>query len=344
MAKKTLFALLASLLVLSMALSACAPTAAPATTAPAQPTAAPAQPTAAPAQPAAAAGATHKLVFIPGQLANPSQAFGWKMFQKHAAEYGFDVTVLDGKGDVQEQTKAINNAVAQGADVLMVNPNDAVAIGPALKAAKDAGKVVGLFMTAPGKGTEDSINFYVTVDDNQAGQFAADAIKKQFPNGATGVEVGGQAGHDAAIRRHDGFAKAIQGTNLTVLEYKNPQQWDTAQAQAIMEDMITKYGDKIQFVFCHWDNGATGVINALKAAGKENVMIVAVDGNKVAFQQVKDWPNYISIAQNAETIAMKSMEEANKFLSKDATAKKDVIVPFDIISKDTINNFTPPEW
>ncbi len=335
MAKKTVFALLASLLVLSLALTSCAPAAAP------QPTAAPAQAAAA-AQPAAAA--THKLVFIPGQLANPSQAFGWKMFQKHAAEYGFDVSVLDGKGDVQEQTKAINNAVAQGADVLMVNPNDAVAIGPALKAAKDAGKVVGLFMTAPGKGTEDSINFYATVDDNQAGQFAADAIKKQFPNGATGVEVGGQAGHDAAIRRHDGFAKAIDGTNLKVLEYKNPQQWDTAQAQAIMEDMITKYGDKIQFVFCHWDNGATGVINALKAAGKENVMIVAVDGNKVAFQQVKDWPNYISIAQNAETITMKSMEEANKFLKKDPSAKKDLIVPFDIISKATINNFTPPEW
>jgi len=109
----------------------------------------------------------------------------------------------------------------------------------------------------------------VTVDDNQAGQFAADAIKKQFPNGATGVEVGGQAGHDAAIRRHDGFAKAIQGTNLTVLEYKNPQQWDTAQAQAIMEDMITKYGDKIQFVFCHWDNGATGVINASKPRARK---------------------------------------------------------------------------
>jgi len=91
-------------------------------------------------------------------------------------------------------------------------------------------------------------------------------------------------------------------------------------------------------------NGATGIINALTAAGKNNVMIVAVDGNKVAFQQVKDWPNYISIAQNAETIAIASMDQANKFLSKDSTARLDVIVPFDIISKDTINNFTPPEW
>jgi ribose transport system substrate-binding protein len=295
--------------------------------------------------PATAAPAKNKtLVFIPGQLANPSQAFGWKMFQKHAAEYGFTVSVLDGGGDVQVQTKAINNAVAQGVDVMMVNPNDAIAVAPALKAAKDAGVIVGIFMAKPGTGTEASVNFYVTVDDVQAGQFAADAIKKAFPNGATGVEVGGQAGHDAAIRRHDGFAKAVEGTNLTVLDYKNPQQWDTAQAQAIMEDFITKYGDKIQFVFCHWDNGATGVINALKAANMTNVMIVAVDGNKVAFQQVMDWPNYISIGQNAEKIAMESMAMANKFLLKDPSAKLDDVIPFDIISKDTINNFTPPEW
>ena len=102
--------------MLALVLSACATPAPVATEAPAKPAA-----TEAPAK-------THTLVFIPGQLANPSQAFGWKMFQKYAAEYGFEATVLDGKGDVQEQTKAINNAVAQGADVIMVNPNDAVAI------------------------------------------------------------------------------------------------------------------------------------------------------------------------------------------------------------------------
>lgn len=335
MSRKMLLVLLASLLVL--ALGACAAPVAPAATTADQPAAEG-------EQAAAPDAAANKLVFIPGQLANPSQAFGWKMFQKHAADYGFEVSVLDGKGDVQEQIKAINNAIAQDVDVLIVNANDAVAVGPTLAAAREAGKVVGLFMTGPGPGTEDSIDFYVTVDDNQAGQFAADAIKAQFPDGATGVEVGGQAGHDAAIRRHDGFAKAVEGTNLTVLEYKNPQQWDTAQAQAIMEDMITKYGDEIQFVFVHWDNGATGVINALTAAGRDDVMIVAVDGNKVAFQQVRDWPNYISIAQNAETITQKSMEAANLFLEDDPAAQKDVIVPFDIISKETIDNFTPPEW
>ncbi len=111
--------------------------------------------------------------------------------------------------------------------------------------------------------------------------------------------------------------------------------------------MITKYGDKIQFIFTHWDNGATGVINALKAVNEpwaNEVMIIGVDGNKTGFQQVESWPNYISIAQNAETITSTVMEQSMKWLDKDPAAVKDNIIPFDIISKETIGNFTAPEW
>lgn len=285
---------------------------------------------------------THTLVFIPGSASNPSQAFGFKMFQKHAAEYNFEVSMLDGKADVAEQTKAINNAVAQGADVIIVNPNDALAIVPAMKAAQEAGVVVGVFMAAaqPGDST-----FFVAVDDKQAGGVVVQGILDLFPEGATGVEIGGQAGHPAAIDRHDGFEAArADHPEIVVLDYQNPQAWDAAQAQAIAEDMITKYGDEIQFVFCHWDNGATGVINALTAAGMTDVLVFGVDGNAVAFEQVQSWANYNSIGQNVETIARKSMEIANLFLANDPSAQFANIVPFDLITKETFGNFTPPEW
>ena len=322
--------MLAAMFVIAT-MAACAAPAAPATAAPAA------------AAPATAAPAKNKtLVFIPGSLSNPSQAFGWKMFQKHAAEYGFTVSVLDGKADVQEQTKAINNAVAQKPDVIMVNPNDAKAVVPALKAARAAGVIVGMFMVT---GDPDSSDFFVSVDDTQAGAVVVKGILELFPNGATGVEIGGQAGHDAAIKRHDGFVKALEtNPSIKVLDYKNPQAWDAAQAQAIAEDMITKYGKEIQFIFCHWDNGATGVINALKAAGMTDVLVFGIDGNSVAFDQVKSWKNYMSIMQNVETIAKTSMESANLFLKKDPAAKHDVFVPFDLVTKSTVGNFTPPEW
>jgi ABC-type sugar transport system substrate-binding protein len=286
------------------------------------------------------------LAFV-AQMDNPSQAFSWKMYQKNAAKYGFKVVNCDNKNDVQQQTTCINDMVAQGVKAIAINPKDEMGYVPATKEAMAAGVVVCLSMVPAAEAARDGSNCSVSVDDILGGNTAAEAIMKAFPNGATGVEIGGQAGHVAANNRHTGFTEGIKGKNIEVLDYQNPSAWDTAEAQAIAQDMITKYGDKIQFIFCHWDNGATGVINALKATGQDwanKVMIVAVDGNKTGFQQVMSWPNYISIAQNAETITSKVMEESMKFIEKRTDAVKDNIIPFDVISKDTIANFTAPEW
>jgi ABC-type sugar transport system substrate-binding protein len=287
-----------------------------------------------------------KLTFV-AQIDNPSQGFSWKMYQKNAAKYGFEVSVCDNKNDVQQQTTCINDAVAQGAKAIAINPKDETGYVPATKEAMSKGVVVCLSMVPPAAEALDGSTCSVSVDDVLGGQTAAEAIIAAFPDGATGVEVGGQGGHVAATNRHTGFTKGIEGKNITVLDYQNPTQWDTAEAQAIAEDMITKYGDKIQFVFCHWDNGATGVINALKAVNEDwanKVLIIGVDGNKVGFQQVESWPNYISIAQNAETITSKVMEQSMLWIKKDPSAVKANIIPFDIINKDTIKNFTAPEW
>jgi ribose transport system substrate-binding protein len=281
------------------------------------------------------------------QIDNPSQAFSWKMYQKNAEKYGFDVSVCDNKGDVQQQTTCINDAVAQGTKAIAINPVDEAGYVPATTAALEAGIPVCLSMVPPADNARDGSSCSVSVDDVLGGGVAATAILNAFPEGATGVEIGGQAGHVAANNRHTGFTEGIKGKNIEVLDYQNPSAWDTAEAQDIAQDMITKYGDKIKFIFTHWDNGATGVINALKAVNEpwaQEVLIIGVDGNKTGFQQVESWPNYISIAQNAETITSKVMEESMKFIKKDAAATKENIIPFDIINKDTIGNFTAPEW
>jgi ribose transport system substrate-binding protein len=302
---------------------------------------------AAPSDAAPSAGAEKPTLTFIAQIDNPSQAFSWKMYQKNAEQYGFEVSVCDNKGDVQLQTTCINDAVAQGADAIAINPVDEAGYVPATTAAMEAGTVVCLSMVPPAAEAIDGSTCSVSVDDILGGNTAAEAIIAAFPDGATGVEIGGQAGHVAANNRHEGFTQGIAGKNITVLDYQNPSAWDTAEAQAIAEDMITKYGEEIQFVFTHWDNGATGVINALKAVNApwtEEVLIIGVDGNKVGFQQVESWPNYISIAQNAETITSKVMEQSMLWINEDPAAVKANIIPFDIINKETIGNFTAPEW
>jgi len=284
-----------------------------------------------------------KVAFSPGDMANESQAFSAKMFQKHAAEYGFEVIILDGKGDAQVQAQTVYNAIAQGVKAIFINPNDINAIIPSLKKARQAGLIVGMFSSDVPPGQEDARDFFVGVNDTMAGETAAKVFMNQFPNGANIVEIGGQSGHDAQIKRHDGFNTGIKGSNINVIDYKATQQWSTEQAMAIMEDMFVKEGDNIQGVFCHWDNGATGIIGVLKARGKGDIFIVAVDGNRAGFEQVRSGDQAVTIMQNFEKFAELSLKFA-KTKMEGGNVEAVNFIPLDIVSKKNIDNFTAPEW
>jgi ribose transport system substrate-binding protein len=293
-------------------------------------------------------GAQAKLVkaaFVISNAANESQAFSSKQFLKFGAQYGFDMYTFDAKGDTQAESQIVTNCIAQKFKAIFLNPNDISAIVPSIIKAKAAGLIVGMFSSDLAPENQKYRDFYAGVNDTMAGQQAAQAFKKAFPNGAKIVEIGGQAGHDAQIKRHDGFngAQGIKGSNIQVLDYKACQQWATDQAQTIMEDDIVKFGSDIQGVFVHWDNGATGVIQAAKAAGIKGLYIVGVDGNRAGYYQVQSGDQAASIAQDFVL-----MTKTDLGLARDVLAGKKVqqinFVPLFVVDKNSIASFDPPEW
>jgi ABC-type sugar transport system substrate-binding protein len=292
---------------------------------------------------AASAQGKPKAVFVVSNMANESQAFAAKQFLKYGAEFGFEVQALDAKGDTQAESQIVTNAIAQKAKAIWVNPNDISAIVPSLMKAKQAGLIVGMFSSDLAPTNQKFRDFFAGVNDTMAGEQAAQAFIKQFPNGAKIVEIGGQAGHDAQIKRHDGFNKAIKGSKIQVIDYKACSQWSTSDALSIMENMITKHGKEIQGVFVHWDNGATGVIQAAKGAGLSGLFIVGVDGNRAGYNQVKSGDQAVSIAQDFVL-----MTKTDLGLARDALQGKKVQtvnwVPLAVIDKESVKTFEPPEW
>ena len=286
-----------------------------------------------------------KAAFVISNAANESQAFSSKQFLKFGSQYGFDMYTFDAKGDTQAESQIVTNCIAQKFKVIFLNPNDISAIVPSIIKAKAAGLIVGMFSSDLAPENQKYRDFYAGVNDTMAGQQAAQAFKKAFPNGAKIVEIGGQAGHDAQIKRHDGFngAQGIMGSKIQVLDYKATQQWATDQAQTIMEDDIVKYGSDIQGVFVHWDNGATGVIQAAKAAGITGLYIIGVDGNRAGYYQVQSGDQAVSIAQDFVL-----MTKTDLGLARDVLAGKKVqpinFVPLFAVDKNSISSFDPPEW
>jgi ribose transport system substrate-binding protein len=288
---------------------------------------------------------TYKAAFLAPDMADESQGFSAEMFEKHAAEYGFEITNVDAKGEAAKQAQDVTTMIAQGIDVIFVCPNDPSGIVPSLMEAKQAGLIVGLFSSDLAEENHQYRDFMVGADDYLGGKAAAEAFIKQFPSGAKIVEIGGQAGHDAQLKRHQGFVDGLEGSNIEVLDTQNCKTWSTSDALNIMQDFIVKYGDEIEGVFCHWDNGYTGVIQAMTAADLDpaSIFSVGVDGNRAGYDQVADGTQTISLAQDFEIMVIDSLKVARKVLDAE-TFEPINFIPWVTFSEDTVSSIERPHW
>ena len=152
-----------------------------------------------PAAEPAGDGSLAKVAFITQSLANPSQAYAWKLIQQYAADYGFEVTVFDEDYDAQNGVAAIGTCVSQGYVGIMINPTDPSAMIPAIQEAREAGVFVGIFSSELPEGfaSTEYRDFACATNDYMCGEEAAKALMEAFPDGCKVVEVGGQSGHSA---------------------------------------------------------------------------------------------------------------------------------------------------
>lgn len=295
--------------------------------------------------PAAAGGEAYNVVFIPNGMTTESMAFAAKMLQKYAPENGINLTIMDSKNDAQLDTQNINTAIAQGVDAIILNPNDPSSVVPAAMNAQNAGVLLLLFSGDLPEESRQYRDYYCGANDYEAGVKAAEAFIAQFPDGAKVVEVGGGAGYDQQIKRHDGFVDTIEGTNIELIATQNCENWTASDAMNIMQDMIVKEGDNIEGVYCHWDNGLTGVIQAMNDANisPESIYTVAVDGCRAGFDQINDGTQDVTLLQSFENMAKKSLEICRTVLDG-GTAEEINYIPWEVVTPENISTYDYPEW
>ncbi|MCL2424974.1 MAG: sugar ABC transporter substrate-binding protein [Oscillospiraceae bacterium] len=330
--KKRILAILVALVLVFAFIAACADE--PATEAPATDVETP------------AAGDTMRGIFITQDLSNASQAFSASEFERLMGD--FDAEVIIAGGDVADNIANIERAIAENLDFIFINPNDILAIIPALERAREEGIIVGLFSSQPPEDVPDyPFDFFAGSDDVLGGIQAGEFVMTQFPDGANFVEVGGQAGHIAAVSRHDGFRQGIDTSLIIELDYRFVTgPWEAAEARSIMEDFLVMYGDEIDIVWTHWDNGASGVIEAVLAAGIDptDIFIIGYDGNSVGYQQVLDGYQALSVGQSFTNMASESLRMARVMFDGGTITERLNWVPVDMVTIDSIHDFPWPEW
>lgn len=106
------------------------------------------------------------------------------------------------------------------------------------------------------------------------------------------IVLEGEAGHQDAIVRTEYSVSTMQeqGVKVEKLGYAIAN-WNRAQAQTKMTQLLAEYGERIELVLANNDDMALGAIDALKADGRERQtwpIIVGIDGTDVGLLSVKN--------------------------------------------------------
>lgn len=215
-----------------------------------------------------------------------------------------NIKIMDGQNDQATQSQQIDAFIAEGVDVLIIDPVNSSS------AATITDKVVGaniplVYINREPDAAEEQRwqdngwnVTYVGCDARQSGTMQGEMIvdlgkDKVDLNGDGKIQyimVEGDPENVDAQYRTEFSVKALTDAGWEV-ECLDDQvgNWQQAEAQQIVANALGQYADKIEVVFCNNDSMALGALQAIEAAGRvvnENIYLTGVDALSEALENV----------------------------------------------------------
>lgn len=224
--------------------------------------------------------------------------------------------VSDAQNDASKQSNDIDDLIQQKVDVILVNPVDSSAIQTAVEAANEA-KIPVITIDRSSDGGK--VLTLVASDNVKGGEMAAKFIVDKVGKSAKVVQLEGTPGASATRERGKGFEK-IAKTDLTLVKSQTAD-FDRAKGLTVMENMLQSNSD-IKAVFAQNDEMALGAVEALKAAGKTDVVVVGFDGNDDGVKAVKEGKMAATVAQQPIEMGKISLQSAYDYFNGKKLDKK----------------------
>lgn len=236
-----------------------------------------------------------------------------------AEELGYTMDVQDAQEDVVKQQDQVNTMIEQGYDVIMVVPVDTSAMGPITDAVTAAG-IPLVYVNRNPFGTENPPEgvYYVGSQEIVAGQLQGEYLVEMMgETGGVGILMG--------ILSNEGAVKRTEGNETVLSQYpgieilaKETGEWQSDKGMAITENWLTAYGDKLNAILANNDGMAIGAVQALTAAGRDDVIVMGVDAIPDAVAMVADGTLDATVLQDAVGQGAGGVDVAAKVLGGEA--------------------------
>ena len=248
---------------------------------------------------------------------------------------GMVVTVVDTKGDFAQLASRIEDTVSAKADTIVLVSADPSQVASQLQSAFDA----GIPVFGCDSGFIDGMMVNATSNNYAMGDEIVKYLFKDLMGGKGTVIALTHRPHPGVVKRSEAFDADIQEFPeiKLITEQHVEVPGPIESAKKTMENLILSNPEKgsITAVFCAWDEPAIGATQALQDAGRDEVIVVGVDGNSQAVELIKQGTNLkATMAQNFDGMAQIVTQEMTKLFNGEEIEKGEQYAPATLITKE----------
>jgi len=177
------------------------------------------------------------------------------------------------------QNQQIEQLVNEGAQAIVVNPETATSLGPAISYATAHHVQLVSVDTIVGVG---KVYMVVRASNTLYGQDACAYISSKAKTGYV-LDLEGDLTSSNGADRTDAFDSCMTANDPGVKVLKEPTVWTDATAVTDAQNAINAYGSQLKAIYSQWSSPDTGIIPLLKSKnlgpGSANpVMLISDDG------------------------------------------------------------------
>jgi D-xylose transport system substrate-binding protein len=260
-------------------------------------------------------------------------------FIAKAKELGAEVIFDSANNNEQTQLAKFENMLAKGAQVIVLQPVNSGTAGNMVRMANEEDvRVVGYDSML----TDGPLDIMVMQDSWAVGKLQGEALvewlkaKKGKVEGKVAL-IRGQPGDSNAAAMSSGVLEIVKANpGLELVVDQSHEGWAPDKAMATAENVLTKYGNKVDAFICNNSGMARGVIAALDAQGlasSDQVFVAGSDADLVNIQYVAQGKETVEIWKKVKPLAEKAAEVAVQ-LAQEPDAKPEEVVKVD----KTVNN------
>jgi ribose transport system substrate-binding protein len=286
----------------------------------------------------AAADGLNKVGISVGSLGNPFFVATIKGIEDKAKSLNpkVEVTSVSSDYDLNKQFTQVDNFIAAGTNVLMINAVDPKAIEPAVKKAQAAGMVVAAFDVAAA-----GADVTVMTDNVKAGTLACQYIVDHLKDKKGDVLIVNGPQVSSVVDRVKGCKEVFAANpGIKVLSDDQDAKGSRDGGFAVAQSLLTRF-PKIDAVFAINDPTAIGVNLAAKQLGRSEFIITAVDGAPDIENELKDKTSLIkaSSSQDPYKMAGMSLELGAGILAGKKPEKSVILLDPVLITADNIADY-----